>query len=109
MQTPNTAEYSLGDRAPGANVRTQEGNNPDRQLRCLVTDAGGIRSANADMSSVKGGEKPPRHEVSDTLLPGKATKLQLLTTVPQTDTGARDEYSKALERTQEKELGKLIP
>ena len=48
-------------------------------------------------------------EVSDTLLPGKATKLQLHTTVPQTDTGARDEYSKALERTQEKELGKLIP
>ncbi len=33
MQTPNTDEYSLGDRAPGANVRTQEGNNPDRQLR----------------------------------------------------------------------------
>jgi len=25
----------LGDRAPGANVRTQEGNNPDRQLRSL--------------------------------------------------------------------------
>lgn len=24
---------SLGDSAPGANVRTQEGNNPDRQLR----------------------------------------------------------------------------
>ena len=41
-------------------------------------------------------------EVSDTLLPGKATKLQLVTTVPQTDTGARDEYSKALERTREK-------
>jgi len=35
MQTPNTDEYSLGDRAPGANVRTQEGNNPDRQLRSL--------------------------------------------------------------------------
>ena len=48
-------------------------------------------------------------ELSDTLLPGKATKLQLVTTVPQTDTGARDEYSKALERTLEKELGKLIP
>ena len=42
-------------------------------------------------------------------VPGKATKLQLHTTVPQTDTGARDEYSKALERTQEKELGKLTP
>ena len=48
-------------------------------------------------------------EASDTLLPGKATKLQLWTTVPQTDTGARDEYSKALERTLEKELGKLTP
>ena len=30
-------------------------------------------------------------------------------TVPQTDTGGRDEYSKALERTREKELGKLVP
>ena len=46
-------------------------------------------------------------EVSDTLLPRKATKLQLHATVPQTDTGARDEYSKALERTLEKELGKF--
>ena len=43
------------------------------------------------------------------VVPGKASKLQLKTTVPQTDTGARDEYSKALERTQEKELGKLTP
>ncbi len=49
------------------------------------------------------------HELSDKLHPGKATTLQLVPTVPQTDTGARDEYSKALERTQEKELGKLIP
>ena len=48
-------------------------------------------------------------EVSNTLLPRKATKLQLTTTVPQTDTGARDEYSKALERTREKELGKFVP
>ncbi len=48
-------------------------------------------------------------EVSDTLLPGKASKLQSVTTVPQTDTGGQDENSKALERTQEKELGKLIP
>ena len=42
-------------------------------------------------------------------VPGKASKLQLKATVPQTDTGARDEYSQALERTQEKELGKLTP
>ena len=30
-------------------------------------------------------------------------------TVPQTDTGGQEEDSKALERTQEKELGKLTP
>ena len=43
------------------------------------------------------------------VVPRKASKLQLGTTVPQTDTGGRDEYSQALERTREKELGKLIP
>ena len=37
LQTPNTDEYSLGDSAPGANVRTQEGNNPDPQLRSQIT------------------------------------------------------------------------
>ena len=42
-------------------------------------------------------------------VPGKASKLQSSTTVPQTDTGARDEYSQALERTLENELGKLTP
>ena len=47
--------------------------------------------------------------MSDTLLPGKASKLQSVTTVPQTDTGGQVEDTKALERTQEKELGKLIP
>jgi hypothetical protein len=30
--------------------------------RCLVTDAGGIRSANADMSSDKGSERLPRRK-----------------------------------------------
>ena len=49
------------------------------------------------------------HEVTDTTLPGKATKLQFESTVPQTDTGGQDENSKALERTREKELGQLIP
>jgi hypothetical protein len=48
-------------------------------------------------------------EVADTMLPGKASKLQLQKTVPQTDTGGRDEYSQALERTRVKELGKLAP
>src|SRR6476659_8111880 len=43
------------------------------------------------------------------VVPRKASKLQSHETVPQTDTGGRDEYSKALERTREKELGKLVP
>jgi hypothetical protein len=30
--------------------------------RCAVRHAGGIRSANADMSNDKGGEKPPRRK-----------------------------------------------
>jgi hypothetical protein len=30
--------------------------------RCLVRDAGGMRSANADMSSDKGSEKLPRRK-----------------------------------------------
>ena len=33
--------------------------------RCSVRDAGGIRSANADMSSVKAGEKPARRKSKD--------------------------------------------
>ena len=48
-------------------------------------------------------------EVVDALLPGKPSKLRLLRTVPQTDTGGWDENSKALERTRVKELGKLAP
>ncbi len=48
-------------------------------------------------------------EVADALLPGKASKLQVITTVPQTNTGGWDENSKVLERTRVKELGKMIP
>ena len=33
-----------------------------RLRRCAVRHAGGIRSANADMSNDKGGEKPPRQK-----------------------------------------------
>ena len=65
-----------------------------RQIRCTYAEA--VDPASLLAKSLNG-------------VPGKATKLQLHTTVPQTDTGARDEYSKALERTQEKELGKLTP
>ena len=39
----------------------------------------------------------------------KPLSFSLELTVPQTDTGGQDENSKALERTQEKELGKLTP
>ena len=39
----------------------------------------------------------------------KPLSFSLRSTVPQTDTGGQVENTKALERTQEKELGKLIP
>ena len=45
----------------------------------------------------------------DAMLPGKASKLQLYETVPQTDTGGQVENTKALERTRVKELGKMAP
>ena len=48
-------------------------------------------------------------EVTDTTLPGKASKLQVTQTVPQTDTGGQDENSTALERTRVKELGNMAP
>jgi hypothetical protein len=48
-------------------------------------------------------------EVIDALLPRKSSLLQLMVTVPQTNTGGQGENPKALERTRVKELGKLTP
>jgi hypothetical protein len=42
-------------------------------------------------------------------VPRKASRLLRRSPVPQTDTGIRDEYSKARELTLSKELGKLAP
>ena len=48
------------------------------------------------------------HELSNPRLPRKApTELTAVVTVPQTDSGGRGEYPKALERTHPKELGKI--
>ena len=47
--------------------------------------------------------------LSDTMLPRKVSLLVFRPPVPQTDTGIRDEYSKARELTLLKELGKLAP
>jgi hypothetical protein len=49
------------------------------------------------------------HEVANAMLPGKASKLMITLTVPQTDTGGQVENTKALERTRVKELGKIVP
>jgi hypothetical protein len=50
------------------------------------------------------------HELIDPTLPRKApVKSTTLVSVPQTDSGGREEYSKALERTHPKELGKILP
>ena len=35
LQTPNTDKFNRGRHTAGANVRREEGNNPDRQLRSL--------------------------------------------------------------------------
>ena len=39
----------------------------------------------------------------------KSLSFSRMATVPQTDTGGQEEYSKALERPRVKELGKLTP
>ena len=57
----------------------------------------------------RGWDERPCAAKQSEVVPRKASKLQSYETVPQTDTGGRDEYSKALERTREKELGKLVP
>src|SRR5215475_3248424 len=50
------------------------------------------------------------HKLGDPKLPRKApAELTPVVTVPQTDTGGRGEYPKALERTLPKELGKMTP
>ena len=48
-------------------------------------------------------------QLGDPRLPRKAAHGAPLVTVPQTDSGGREEYSKARERTVVKELGKLTP
>ena len=48
-------------------------------------------------------------EATNALLPGKASKHQVTSIVPQTDTGGQVENTKALERTRVKELGKMVP
>ena len=50
------------------------------------------------------------HKLDDPQLPRKApVELTAVVTVPQTDSGRRVEYTKALERTLVKELCKLTP
>ena len=50
------------------------------------------------------------HELSDPKLPRKASvEITSGVTVPQTDSGGRVEYTKALERSLSKELGKMAP
>ena len=48
-------------------------------------------------------------EVIDARLPRKTSKLQVTFGRTKTDTGGRDENSKALERTRVKEVGKMVP
>ncbi len=56
-------------------------------------------------------DRPLRRKVklSNSMLPRKATGGVFRLSVPQTDSGGREEHSKAFERTVVKELGKLTP
>ena len=68
-------------------------------------------SATNGESILRGDEESAcAHKLDDPLLPRKApVELTAGVTVPQTDTGGRGEYPKALERTHPKELGKILP
>jgi hypothetical protein len=69
-----------------------------------------------DPIGTNGSLKPRGNEVSsqswipsDPMLPRKAARRAALVFVLQTDSGGREEYSKARERTLVKELGKFAP
>jgi hypothetical protein len=67
-------------------------------------------SATNGVSMLRGDEVSFGSKLDDPLLPRKASvELTTDVTVPQTDTGGREEDSKALERTLLKELGKMTP
>src|SRR5687767_6566229 len=68
-------------------------------------------SATNGVSTLRGDEEGAcAHKLDDSQLSRKASvELTADVTVPQTDTGGRGEYPKALERTLLKELGKMTP
>ena len=68
-------------------------------------------SATNGESTLRGDEEGAcAHKLDDSQLSRKApVELTANVTVPQTDTGGRGEYPKALERTLLKELGKMTP
>ena len=68
-------------------------------------------SATNGGSTLRGDEEGAcAHKLDDSQLSRKASiELTADVTVPQTDTGGRGEYPKALERTLLKELGKMTP
>ena len=68
-------------------------------------------SATNGVSTLRGDEEGAcAHKLDDSQLSRKASvELTAGVTVPQTNTGGRGEYPKALERTLLKELGKMTP
>jgi hypothetical protein len=68
-------------------------------------------SATNGESTLRGNEEGAcAHKLDDSQLSRKTSvESTTFVTVPQTDTGGRGEYPKALERTLLKELGKMTP
>ena len=85
---------------------------PDNGYRFKPVE-GPIRrpSAANGWSTSRGDEESAcAHKLDDSQLPRKApVESTTYVTVPQTNTGGRGEYPKALERTLLKELGKMTP
>ncbi len=66
------------------------------------------------MFQLEYGEKWTKHLLRQMLVgytgfQEKSLSFSRVRTVPQTDTGGQEEYSKALERNRVKELGKIAP
>ncbi len=69
----------------------------------------GLRKIRVLLTLRRYDEAQTGYKVVDSMLPGKSSYTFTLVTVPQTDTGRQVEYTKALERTLVKELGKIAP
>ena len=76
---------------------------------CLGASGQGEDQANPGLTNPETRYRAASGEVTDPMLPRKASSLVGTVPVPQTNSGGRVENTKAIERTVVKELGKIPP